>query len=469
MLLFLGNFVIGQAADKVDASFEARRLSHYAPNNLTITHLYGSLFMADITCDNTGLHLYDILLAVNGEDVNKLSDDELNKLLWTSSRVDLTIISSIDWNEHIFSYTPINLDLEGRNELFEFSPINFNRIHNNNSQLNIRVDSDLDIDFSQYKTIDVLFLGDDLREKSIAKQAMNTIINESHFPIKRDTEDPDLLITVAFDESHSVSSTYVPPTTKYVDQGSYSTVTETKSGYYINTFKRPPLKKTEGGYNVDQATTYHYVEITILDAKKLLDPETKSAPIVWQLVYDKTFNHEENFNRILNEFVMDNMKSFPHVIRTDVPWRWYSGICWQEHEKKSIIADVMKNSPAEKIGLMAGDEVLKIDNKNHIYPTQYAYYNSKCVDKRVLDKEYWQYKNQPFYKVVAGVKTYGPIYTHFDYQNQTVSIKWDKLEYDPPVWMYDKSEVEILIKRNGKKQKIKGVLYDEMPVYWYGL
>lgn len=479
MLLYLSGCFAGFSADKIDASFKAKRLEYYAPNNLTITHLYGALFMDDITCDSAGMRLYDILLAVNGQDVNKMSDDELNKLLWTSSRVDLTIISSVDWNEHTFSYTPINLDLEGRNELFENAPTEFFRIHNNNERLNMRVNSDLEVDFSQYKTIDILFLGDDLREKSIAKQAMNTIIEKSHFPIKRDTENPDLLITVACDERHSVSSTYVPPTTSYVDQGSYSTVTKTKSGFYVNTFKRPPLKKTEGGYNVDQTSTYHYVEITVLDTKKMLDPATQSAPIVWQLVYDKTFDYAENFNRIINTYVMDNLKSFPHVSRFDVPWSWYSGICWQEHAKKSIIADVMKNSPAEKMGLKAGDEILKINNNKHDALTLYTYYDSKCIDSKKEYKTvdflgdtfytYFYFGKVPFYKAVARLKTYGPQYAHFFYQNQYVTKQFDKLEFDAPKWMYDQSEVEVLVKRNGKKLKLKGVLYDLMPAYWYGL
>ena len=460
------------AADMVNAGFEARKLKGYAPNNLTITSLYGSLYMGDITCEKSGLRLYDIILAVNGKDVNKLSNEELNDILVKSPRVHLTIISSTDWKEHVFSYKPINMHLKGRNELFGFSMYESNIITMNNKALNINVYNDEDIDFSQYKTIDVLVVGEDpLREKEIATMAMNRIIEKSHFPLKRDTENPDLLLKVAFNESHSVHSTYVPPTTTYTDGGTYSTITKTKTGYLINNFKRLPKKKTTGGYTYQDVSANHYLEICILDAKKMADPNIKVAPIVWQLTYNKTFSYEANFKAILNRYVFDNLHSFPRTLRLGDPCHWYSGIYWDEHPSKSIIADVMINSPAEKMGLKAGDEVLKINGRSDAKPTFMHFFNegSNCVKKDVVNRNEFIFEKQPFYKVVPNAKVSKSIYNFFEYRNQHAHTLWDRIDIIPPYWFNGGNEVEVQIKRNGKKMKLKGVLYGLLPVYWYRL
>ena len=131
------------------------------------------------------------------------------------------------------------------------------------------------------------------------------------------------------------------------------------------------------------------------------------------------------------------------------------------------------------MGLKAGDEILKIDNKKHDALTLYTYHDSKCINSEKQYKTvdflgetfytYFYFGKVPFYKAVARLKTYGPQYAHFFYQNQYVTKQFDQLEFDAPKWMYDQSEVEVLVKRNGKKLKLKGVLYDLMPAYWYGL
>lgn len=365
ILIQIAGSTVISAADRCDVSFMARKMPNYAPGKLVVSNLYGNEFMCDVDCD-VPLRLYDIILSVNDIDVDTLSNEELNDIMRNSTRVSLKIISSIDGKEHTFIYTPMNHDLKGINEMLEIRAGSeyWSFWFSIQDNLGIEVYVDEDIDFSQYKTIDVLVVGDNpLKEKDIALKVLNRLLENNPFPLRRDTENPDLLLKVAFNEETTVQSTYVPPTTTYVDRGSYATVQKRKNGLYIRSFKRPYDKKTTKGFTHRDVSADHFLEVSILDAKRLIDSTTTTPPIVWQLTYKHTFPYDVDYNYYLNNYVLDCMTIFPEKIKFSKPWYFYSGICWEENTKKSIIADVMKGSPAEKLGLKPGDELIKIDGK----------------------------------------------------------------------------------------------------------
>lgn len=458
------------AADFCDVSFMARKMSNYAPGKLVVSNLYGNEFMCDVDCD-VPLRLYDIILSVNGLNVEELSNEELKDIMRNSSRVSLKIISSTDDKEHTFTYTPMNHNLKGVNELLEmkggswFWPYAI-EIQDN---LGIEVYVDEDIDFSQYKTIDVLVVGDNpLKEKEIALMALNRLLKNNPFPLKRDTENPDLLLKVAFNEETTVQSTYVPPTTTYIDRGSHATVQKRKNGLYISTFKRPYERKTTKGYTHRDISADHFLEISILDAKRLIDSTTTTPPIVWQLTYKHIFPYKADYDRYVSTYALRFLEAFPETIMSHKPWYFYSGICWEENTKKSIIADVMEGSPAEKLGLKPGDELIKIDGKKGAKFKRKCYYNGrhqKELDKE-HDKEELKFKNQPYYKIVLSAIENAKIYRL--YESPYNEFSFDEIEWEPVYWMYGK-EVELEIKRNGKKMKIKGALYGETRGPLYGI
>lgn len=454
------------AADFCDVSFKARKMSNYAPGKLVVSNLYGNEFMCDVDCD-APLCLYDIILSVNGLDVETLSNEELNDIMRNSSRVSLKIISSTDGKEHTFTYTPMNHDLKGINEMLEIKAGSeyWAFWFDIQDKLGIEVYADEDIDFSQYKTIDVLVVGDNpLKEKDIALKALDRLIESNPFPLKRDTENPDLLLKVAFNEETTVQSTYVPPTTTCVDRGSYATVQKRKNGLYISTFKRPYERKTTKGYTHRDVTADHFLEICILDAKRLIDSTTTTPPIVWQLTYNHTFPYEVVYNHYLSNYVLDCMTIFPETIKAFKPWYYYSGICWEKNTNKSIIADIMIGSPAEKLGLQPGDELIKIDGKKGAKLKTKTYYKGSPSKGPVYeqDKEELMFKKQPYYKIVPYAVKNARVYSFFEYGDWS----FDEIEYEPVYWMYG-NEVELEIKRNGKKMKIKGALYGKThgPIY----
>ena len=457
------------AADRCDVSFMAKKMSNYAPGKLVVSNLYGNEFMCDVDCD-VPLRLYDIILSVNGLDVEILSNEELNDIMRNSSRVSLKIISSTDGKEHTFTYTPMNHDLKGINELLQMRGGSSFWLHaiEIEDNLGIEINVDEDTDFSQYKTIDVLVVGDNpLKEKDIALKVLNCLIESNPFPLKRDTENPDLLIKVAFNEETTVQSTYVPPTTTYVDRGSYATVQKRKNGLYISTFKRPYEKKTTKGFTHRDVSADHFLEICILDAKRLIDSTTTTPPIVWQLTYNHIFPYEADLNYFLNTYVLDYLTVFPNIVMSHKPWWYYSGICWEENTKKSIIADIMIGSPAEKLGLKPGDELIKIDGKKGAKSLKKGYYKGMLQKNyvRERDKEELMFKKQPYYKILPVAISYGKIYRLYEspYREE---YSFDEIEWEPVYWMYG-NEVELEIKRNGKKMKIKGALYGKThgPIY----
>ena len=72
-----------------------------------------------------------------------------------------------------------------------------------------------------------------------------------------------MILKVSFNEEESVTSTYVPQTTTYVDRGSNTYVTQGKYGTYINSFKRSPQKITDGGYTHENISSTHFLEVSL--------------------------------------------------------------------------------------------------------------------------------------------------------------------------------------------------------------
>ena len=131
-------------------------------------------------------------------------------------------------------YAPINLNMEGFDETFEnldglfiFNQATIDAFKN--SGVEIRADRDVP-DWGKYRTISiVLSSSDPLLEKEFAQKALDHLTN-SGFPLTIDNENPDLILKVSFNEEESVTSTYVPQTNTYIDQGSNTYVTQGKYG-----------------------------------------------------------------------------------------------------------------------------------------------------------------------------------------------------------------------------------------------
>lgn len=221
---------------------------------------------------------------------------------------------------------------------------------------------DDEFDFFYAKTYDYLIQGNDpLKDKSI--------LEEAHFTtMVRSANNPDLLITIAKNVDESISTTYVPPTSRVVNTGSsiraqYNYVT--KRTDYIVTQNNQTIH--EGGYNQETKTSDLFLEIAALDAKKINDPKISYAPIVWQMTY-KRHTVNPGFDPQEELKVAASWAIFPPEDRECIDINkdgkpndqsFYSelGVVIDASNKK-LLADVLPGSLAEEVGLKAGDIIV---------------------------------------------------------------------------------------------------------------
>lgn len=187
-------------------------IPNFNPNKLTVLSPFGYKQQADCH-EEYRINSYDYILSINGIPAGKFKDITEDK--------SATVVPAEDGRVHIkyfsmladtvcqMSYIPCNVETVGLDELAK-----------------------------------------------------------SGFPLIYDEENPDLIMTVAFNESMDVTSTYVPPTTKYIEKGSNTYAYTYKGQLYVNSFKNPNEKVTTGGYTHRDVETKHFLEVTFLDAKK---------------------------------------------------------------------------------------------------------------------------------------------------------------------------------------------------------
>ena len=157
-----------------------------------------------------------------------------------------------------------------------------------------KIRMDKDADWRSFKTYDYYFSSDDvLADKELFATICQKLEKNG---LKRDENDPDVVFTIVKDANQSVEYNYVPETEQRVQTGSTSTPVYGWKGAYlgsITTNKYQTVKS--GGYTHKSATTTAYLEIDLLEAKKL---GQKTLPLIWQLKYNYTENTETNIDKL---------------------------------------------------------------------------------------------------------------------------------------------------------------------------
>ena len=449
-------------------------LKNYNPDKLTVRSVYYYVRMQHINTDadddNSLLCPYDHIISINGKTAESYASAEEAMLAasvpGTDGRVEIEYHSMRKNKNYHWSYVPYNVQTIGMDELGlygeGYQATNLARLaYIDGKAMSIRTDNSVS-DWSKYRRIAFQPTSNDpLLEKEYFKIAWNEL-DRSGFPLIYDEENPDLIVTIAIDEDLQVESTYVPQTTQYMDNGSNSYIYKSGKNIYVNSFKKPAKKVTSGGYTHREYLQNHFIELTILDAKKMKDPNQKVPPVVWQLRY-KTTHVRPLSLKTAAYHVLAGCRAFPGVnVGRDVVMAW-SGICWEPQTKKSIISYIYKNSPAEKLGLQVGDEILKIDGKNRFDFYATGSCDGKDSHTTKLDKSL-NFKNQSWYMMlkdafICPFVDYNlfrlpevRLYTQECYFNEIFN------GFAPDVFKPN-SIHEIEIKRNGKKMKLKGVLY----------
>ncbi len=239
---------------------------------------------------------------------------------------------------------------------------------------------DEDYDFFPCLYYDYLITSDDpLLDKEILKQV-------GWGRLERNEENPDLLITIARNANESISTTYIPPSNRVVNEGSTTRAQYNyilKQNDYITTQKNRVIR--EGGYTQETKTADIYLEIAALDVKKLNDKRYTHPPIVWKTTAKR---HVVNPNFNLNEElkVYASWMSFPPNDRFVFAKRKVyapTGIICSETDP-SIIQEVIKGSRAENVGFQSGDKILKAEFKSR-FANKYANKSIKKNGWRTLN------------------------------------------------------------------------------------
>lgn len=308
-----------------DHLIEVKRLPGWGKDYLTIVDSKKYLDPIDKTVKTFGYEYYCMMK--NGLLVMKINDvstkgmsedafysildanDETKLLLMDNSTTDLYLTTVkkmplpdlfLRYNitpKDICSYTTYRYDrdlsdiqnkIKNRDEKFEKF----------NAYCTEVIDSDFDWFFAS--SYDYLITSND---PLIDKKILENFVEHSFLSrLERNTENPDILVTISKNADESITSTYIPPTSRTINEGS-----KTRTRYNWITGKNEYVTEQnnrtiyEGGYTQTTNNTNIFLEISLLNAKKINDVDQITPPIIWQMGFKR---HAVNpaFN-ILDEYM----------------------------------------------------------------------------------------------------------------------------------------------------------------------
>lgn len=393
----------------------------------------------------------DIILEVNGTTTKDMKPEEFYAITDTATVFTLKFRHIANGKEYVQKFAVVRgetlLDkygmgyYEGYNgkwckektcpykKNFLFDSITNKGLRNNNIFHEVH---DTSFDFSKIRTYDYAINGNDpLNDLKILEKLQ---FLRDH--LIRDTLNPDVLFTIAKNADESITSTYIPPTSRTINTGSYTT---SRYNYFRHNYDYETRQTyrtiTEGGYTETTKSADIFLEISALDAKRINDKSMTHAPIIWQMTVKR---HVTNYNfNILDEY--QNYASwalFPilgrYGYRTATLFERETGIV-ADTANPSIVKEIKKESRAEKAGIQVGDEIIKLEY-DYVYPPldAHRYEAHAIVTPKKCKFRYYKYNETAFGKMKEGI------------------IEW----LNAGERESDHSFVHITIKRNGKKIKV---------------
>ncbi|MBQ6277747.1 MAG: PDZ domain-containing protein [Bacteroidales bacterium] len=246
------------------------------------------------------------------------------------------------------------------------SPIYQRNTNAKKQNLYIRELYDSYCDFSTKKTYDFFINSSDpLFDKSLLESMMK---NMELLSWSRDTVNPDVIFTIAKSADESISATYVPPTSRTVNTGSYTT---SRYNYLTHKYDYVTTNNTrtihEGGYTETTKVANIFLEIAMLDAKQINNPKVTHAPIIWQITFKRdvvnpNFNSNDAFSVYASAAEVPPADRFVYLNETLTEM---SGFSFEYDGKHNvvIVTYVEKDSIVEKAGFQVGDKIIKINGE----------------------------------------------------------------------------------------------------------
>lgn len=236
-------------------------------------------------------------------------------------------------------------------------------------------------DFARCKTYDyVITGGDNLNDPKILDRISKP------WNMTRDENNPDILFAIAKNSQESVSSTYVPPSSRTENLGSitsmhYGPLTQ-KAYFTTRQFNRTV---TEGGFTHTDVSTSLFLELSAIDVKKMDDPSIQYVPLIWK----KTIRHNLlNSNTPVNE-AMGNYASWSAMPPFDRFVQVDRRVCADASgivNDGNIIRRVIPESRADKAGFKNNDLLVSAVATRIYYKADKSFYPYYTSGKRVRKK-----------------------------------------------------------------------------------
>ena len=209
-------------------------------------------------------------------------------------------------------------------------------------------------DFAQCLTYDYLITGAD----PLADERILDMIPKIGY-MTRDKDNPDILFTVAKRVEDNISATYVPPSSRTVNTGSYTT---SQYNYFTHRYdyitRQNNKTVTEGGFTRKTSQNDYYLELTALDTKKLDDPSMTYAPVVWKMTVSRHVIDGQRIKPVEELCAYASYACFsPLNSRRAKVSRAFVDRAGIQGRGPDIL-HVVPNSRAERAGFKAGDEII---------------------------------------------------------------------------------------------------------------
>ncbi len=221
---------------------------------------------------------------------------------------------------------------------------------------------DQDFDWSQVRTYDFVITGNDpLTDKELLK-GVEEVLDGTNY-LRRDRNNPQILITIAKEAKQSIQTSYVPPVVQTVQTGSQTRTVYnwfTKRNDYVTQNQYQVYK--ENGYTTSTQITDEFIELCYLDAKRVKDSLQKTPPIIYQQVAERHITTKDRFN-IMDDYKAALSWATHPIIELSKVYAISQNVtnCISfDMDNNNYIIRVSQGGDASRAGLRIGDKVIKI-------------------------------------------------------------------------------------------------------------
>lgn len=361
---------------------EVRRYPDYAKDYLTITDIGLYLYPIDgqrnigsykVSIDYIDGYFYpwpgQVITEINGRSTKGISEEEFYAVMDrldsvsvclmdrnAGGSVKLTLYPNKEWPNDLSKWGVTLLQINNlKKNASIWGKRNLSERGKDNSKLKIYMTEMVDSDYDWFyaRTYDFAISGNDpLMDKTLLEKFAELCLDMS-----RDTENPDILLTVAKNADESIQTTYIPPSSRTVNLGATTTARYnflTQRNDYVT--RQNSYAVREGDYTKTTRDVNLFLEITMLDARKINDSLQTAPPVIYQFTTTRhVVNPEFNLDDELIAYASWGIKSNPgwNKYAEAKMTAYYPAVGFSGLE----VTYVAENSRAWQAGLRPGDRI----------------------------------------------------------------------------------------------------------------